>query len=167
MSENWECAGMGVALIVSVSTFTFICFSFSLTETPNFCSSSTMSSPRSLNFTVLPISLCVPQYIDFAGLEIGGVSASPLWAFWRGKSTRTSRFLRRSEKVWVMLEGKDGWDKHGGLFSVGRCLEGGAYGYLCLAESTSPQISLSTSGAARFHVGLHGLGRLELVRVSS
>ncbi len=63
-----------------------------------------------------------------------------------------------------MLEGKDGgWDKHGGLFSVGRCLEGGAYGYLCLAES-HVAADKSVHRARRFHVGLHGLGRLELVR---
>ena len=60
ISENCKVRGIGVALIVRVSTFVFISFSFSFTLTPNFCSSSTISSPRSRNFTVLPINLCVP-----------------------------------------------------------------------------------------------------------
>ena len=63
-NENCRVRGIGVALMVSVSTFTFICFSFSLVATPNFCSSSMISSPRSLNFTCLPISLCVPTTIS-------------------------------------------------------------------------------------------------------
>ena len=64
ISENCSVRGMGVALIVSVSTFTFILRSFSFTATPNFCSSSMMSSPKSRNFTVLPMSLCVPMMMS-------------------------------------------------------------------------------------------------------
>ena len=60
-NENCSVRGMGVADMVSVSTFTFTWRSFSLVLTPNFCSSSMMSSPKSLNFTCLPISLCVPM----------------------------------------------------------------------------------------------------------
>ena len=60
ISENCRVRGIGVALIVSVSTFTFSWRSFSLVLTPNFCSSSMMSRPRSCHFTVLEISLCVP-----------------------------------------------------------------------------------------------------------
>ena len=59
-SENCRVRGMGVALMVSVSTLVFIWRNFSFVETPNFCSSSMMSSPKSLNFTLLPMSLCVP-----------------------------------------------------------------------------------------------------------
>ena len=51
---------MGVAVMVSVSTFTFSWRNFSFVETPNFCSSSMMSSPRSLNFTSLPTMRWVP-----------------------------------------------------------------------------------------------------------
>ena len=64
MSENCSVRGMGVAVSVRVSTLVRICLSFSLTETPNFCSSSMMSSPRSLNFTLLPTSLCVPMMMS-------------------------------------------------------------------------------------------------------
>ena len=59
-NENCKVRGMGVADIVSVSTLVFICRSFSLADTPNFCSSSIMSRPKSLNFTFLPMSFCVP-----------------------------------------------------------------------------------------------------------
>ena len=59
-SENCSVRGMGVADIVSVSTLVRICRSFSLVATPNFCSSSMISRPKSLNFTVLPMSFCVP-----------------------------------------------------------------------------------------------------------
>src|SRR6056300_752604 len=60
MSENWRVRGIGVAVNVSVSTPTFSVLILSLTPTPNLCSSSTMSSPRSLNSTVLLTNLCVP-----------------------------------------------------------------------------------------------------------
>ena len=59
-SENCSVRGIGVADIVSVSTLTFIWRSFSFVATPNFCSSSMIRSPRSWNFTDLPISLWVP-----------------------------------------------------------------------------------------------------------
>ena len=51
---------MGVAVSVSVSTETLIRVSFSLAATPNFCSSSMISSPRSRKTTCLPSILCVP-----------------------------------------------------------------------------------------------------------
>ncbi len=46
---NCNVLGMGVAVNVSTSTLFFISLNFSLTETPNFCSSSTIKSPKSLN----------------------------------------------------------------------------------------------------------------------
>ena len=60
INENCSVRGIGVAVIVSVSTFIFNCFNFSFTETPNFCSSSIISKPRSLNSTSLPTNRCVP-----------------------------------------------------------------------------------------------------------
>ena len=47
-----------------VSTFTFSCFSFSLVDTPNFCSSSIINKPKSLNATSLPTKRCVPTSIS-------------------------------------------------------------------------------------------------------
>ena len=52
--------GMGVAESVRTSTFLLISLSVSLWPTPKRCSSSTTSSPRSLNFIFLLNSLCVP-----------------------------------------------------------------------------------------------------------
>ena len=60
MSENCNVRGMGVADMVSVSTLVLSLRNFSFVATPNFCSSSMMSSPRSFHTTLLPMSLCVP-----------------------------------------------------------------------------------------------------------
>ncbi len=46
----YKVLGMGVALSVSTSMFFLMAFSFSLCLTPKRCSSSTTSSPRSLNW---------------------------------------------------------------------------------------------------------------------
>ena len=54
---NCKVLGIGVAVRVNVSTLFFSVLSLSFTETPNFCSSSIISSPKSLNVTSLPISL--------------------------------------------------------------------------------------------------------------
>ena len=51
ISENCKVRGIGVADIVSVSTFVLSLRSFSFVETPNFCSSSMISSPKSCHFT--------------------------------------------------------------------------------------------------------------------
>jgi len=64
ISENCRVRGMGVAVSVSVSTFALRVLSFSFTETPNRCSSSIISRPRSLNLISLPTSLCVPIIIS-------------------------------------------------------------------------------------------------------
>ena len=101
MSENWSVRGMGVADIVSVSTLTLSCLSRSLTATPNFCSSSTTSRPKSLNFTSLPIILWVPMSMSILPsarsatifLTSFGLRAREM------KSTLTGSSLRRSEKV--------------------------------------------------------------------
>ena len=69
-SENCNVLGIGVADIVSVSTFTFIWRSF-FCRHANFCSSSMISNPKSLNLTDLPISLCVPiKMSTFSRLQI-------------------------------------------------------------------------------------------------
>ena len=61
---NCNVRGIGVAVSVRVSTLTFIFLSWSFTPTPNFCSSSIINRPRSLNITSLPISLWVPIKIS-------------------------------------------------------------------------------------------------------
>ncbi len=64
ISEKCNVRGIGVAVSVSVSTLARICFSFSLVLTPNFCSSSIIIRPRSLNFTSLLTKRCVPMIIS-------------------------------------------------------------------------------------------------------
>ena len=52
--------GIGVAVRVNTSTDRLILLIVSLCETPNRCSSSTTSRPKSLNATSLFNNLCVP-----------------------------------------------------------------------------------------------------------
>ena len=61
---NCSVRGMGVAVRVRVSTLARMVLSLSLTATPNFCSSSMISRPRSLNSTRFPTSACVPTKIS-------------------------------------------------------------------------------------------------------
>ena len=61
LSAMFSVRGMGVADSVSVSTCRARSRSFSLWVTPKRCSSSMISSPRSLNSTFLASSLWVPM----------------------------------------------------------------------------------------------------------
>ena len=62
--ENCSVRGIGVAVRVRVSTESLSCLRRSFAATPNFCSSSIMSSPRSLNCISLLRSLWVPITIS-------------------------------------------------------------------------------------------------------
>jgi hypothetical protein len=64
INENCSVRGIGVAVKVKQSTVAFKVFSFSLCATPNFCSSSIIIKPRSLNFTVFANKPCVPMMIS-------------------------------------------------------------------------------------------------------
>ena len=64
IKENCMVLGMGVAVRVSVSTLTLRVLSLSLMLTPNFCSSSTTKSPKSLKWTSLLTNLWVPIKIS-------------------------------------------------------------------------------------------------------
>ena len=59
-SDMFSVRGIGVAVSVSTSTFLRICLMRSLWATPKRCSSSTTSSPRSLNTTSFDSRRCVP-----------------------------------------------------------------------------------------------------------
>ena len=63
-SDMLSVRGIGVAVIVSTSTRLRICLMRSLCATPNRCSSSTTSSPRSLNSTSLDSSRWVPTMMS-------------------------------------------------------------------------------------------------------
>ena len=60
-SDMCSVRGIGVADMVSTSTSLRSCFRRSLWRTPKRCSSSTITSPRSLNFTSLESTRCVPM----------------------------------------------------------------------------------------------------------
>ena len=62
----WSVLGIGVAVIVKTSTLVFNCFIFSLSLTPNLCSSSIIRNPRFLNSTSLLSNLCVPIIISIS-----------------------------------------------------------------------------------------------------
>ena len=67
-SENCKVRGIGVALNVRVSIFSLNSLSLSFMFTPNFCSSSIISKPKSKNFTSFPTILCVPIRISTSAL---------------------------------------------------------------------------------------------------
>ena len=63
-NENCRVLGIGVALNVSVSIFSLISLILSFILTPNFCSSSMINKPKSLNNTSLLTNRCVPIIIS-------------------------------------------------------------------------------------------------------
>ena len=101
ISENCSVRGIGVAVIVSVSTSALNWRSFSLAATPNFCSSSIISNPRSLNPTFLPRILCVPIRMSIRPSATSfniWLTSAVLFARLRC-SMRTGNSLSRSLKV--------------------------------------------------------------------
>jgi hypothetical protein len=64
IKEKCRVLGMGVAVRVSVSTFRRNSFNLSFALTPNFCSSSMINRPRSLNLIFLLSNLWVPMIIS-------------------------------------------------------------------------------------------------------
>ena len=68
-NENWSVLGIGVALRVRVSIFSFKSLILSLIFTPNFCSSSIINNPKSRNFMSSPTILCVPINISISPLD--------------------------------------------------------------------------------------------------
>ena len=80
-SDMCSVRGMGVAVMVSTSTFLRICFRRSLWRTPKRCSSSTISRPRSANLTSFESRRCVP--IRMSTLPGFRLSAEFLSAAWR------------------------------------------------------------------------------------
>ena len=67
---NCKVLGMGVAVNVSVSTVVLNVFNLSFIPTPNFCSSSIISKPKSLNLISFPTILCVPIKISILPSEV-------------------------------------------------------------------------------------------------
>ena len=100
-SDMLSVRGMGVAVIVSTSTRLRICLMRSLCATPNRCSSSTTSSPRSLNSTSFDSSRCVPTMISTlpACRSSSVCFCSPFVLNRLTMSTRTGKAAKRSFNV--------------------------------------------------------------------
>ncbi len=81
--------GMGVADIVSTSTLARSFFSCSLCSTPNRCSSSTMTRPRSLNFVSEENSRCVPMTKSTVPSLSPSSTALASLSVWKRDSART------------------------------------------------------------------------------
>ena len=98
---NCKVLGIGVAVSVSESTVALICFNFSLAATPNFCSSSIIITPKSLNLTSLLSNACVPMIMSiFPSANFASVSFFSLEDLKRLiKSTVTGKSFKRSPKV--------------------------------------------------------------------
>ncbi len=93
--------GIGVALIASTSTLVRICFSVSLCSTPNRCSSSTTTSPRSLNRTDDDSSRWVPMTTSTEPSAMPSTTAAASLSDWNRDSalTVTGKAPNRSPKV--------------------------------------------------------------------
>ena len=87
LSDRYSVRGIGVAVSVSTSTEARISLSRSLCFTPKRCSSSTTSSPRSLNSTSFESRRWVPMMM----------STSP--AFSRSRIAWTSFTLRKRDSA--------------------------------------------------------------------
>ncbi len=157
---------MGVALMASTSTLARSFLSRSLCPTPNRCSSSMTTSPRSLNRTRAPSSWWVPMTISTlpsatswtmalasAGLHEPVEHLDP-----QGEAPEA--FLEGAE----VLEAEDGGRaQHRHLVAVQGHLGGGPHGHLGLAEAHVPA-QQAVHGPVALQVGLDGLGGLDLVR---
>ena len=101
IKENCSVLGIGVAVSVNVSTVVFKVFSLSFTATPNFCSSSIIIKPKSLNFTFSPINLWVPIKISISPFSTFLSVAVTSFALLKRliKSTFTGKSAKRLEKL--------------------------------------------------------------------
>ena len=98
---NCKVRGIGVAVSVNESTVIRNCFNFSFAATPNFCSSSIIITPKSLNFTAELSKACVPIIISiFPSATFCKISFFSFADLKRLiKSTVTGKSFNRSPKV--------------------------------------------------------------------
>ena len=103
VSAMYSVRGMGVAVRVSTSTSVRSFFSVSLCVTPKRCSSSMISSPRSLKLTSAESRRWVPMMMSIAALGQAFEDLASAAAGVRKResiSTVTGKAARRSRKVW-------------------------------------------------------------------
>ena len=94
--------GIGVADIVSTSTFVRSALMCSLCSTPKRCSSSTISRPRSLNRVLLLNSRCVPMTTSIVPSARPARTVRASASVWNRDraATFTGKPEYRSENVW-------------------------------------------------------------------
>ena len=158
--------GIGVADIVSTSTAVRSCFSCSLCSTPNRCSSSTTTSPRSLNATSPLNSRCVPITTSTdpsARPSIVALASLSVWNRDSGADVHRERGVPLGEGRVVLLHEQRGRHQYGDLLAVLHRLEGRPYGDLRLAVA---DVAADDPVHRRdaFHVVLHVVDGGELVR---
>ena len=147
---------MGVADMVSVSTLTFIWRRRSLTDTPNFCSSSMMSRPRSELDGFPDEFMRADEDVDVALGEIFEQGFGLRRGTGSGEIVDTDgEVLQPLGEGLVMLERQDGGGHHDGdLLAVGGGFEGGANGDFGFAEADIATYQ-TIHGARLLHVGFH------------
>ena len=157
--------GIGFAVSVSTSTPVASAFTASLCETPKRCSSSTTSSPRSLNLTPAdeePVSS--DDDVDRTVRQAG----EDLFRLRRGEKAREHRdahghrSIPVGERLRVLLSEKGGGHQHGDLLTVLYGLECRSDGNLGLAES-DVATDETVHGGRRLHVALHLGDRIQLI----
>ena len=156
---------MGVAVRVSTSTSRLSCLSASLAATPKRCSSSTMSRPRSVNFTSFWSRRCVPMTMSTVPSASPGHDRRLLR---RGPEPGEHLHLHRevgealAEGLVVLLGEHRGGHQHGDLLAVHDRLEGGAQRHLGLAVA-HVAADQAVHGLGPLHVPLHVADGLQLV----
>ena len=101
-SDIFRVRGIGVAVMVNRSTWARRAFNFSLWRTPNRCSSSIITRPRSLYLIASDNNLCVPIKISILpSASCARVSLSDFFAVKRVKiAIRIGQSANRSRKFW-------------------------------------------------------------------
>ena len=143
---NCKVRGMGVAVKVRTSTLSLRVLSLSFTATPNFCSSSTISSPKSLNCTDLLTNWWVPIIISKAPvLNCSSVSRFCLAVLKRFKyPTVTGNAFKRSPKVFACWKAKMVvGTKTATCFPLSTALNAARMATSVLPKPTSPQTKRS------------------------
>ena len=152
---------------VSTSTSLKSSLNFSLCSTPNRCSSSITTSPRSLKTTSPEISRCVPITISTPPLpeQLAGSCVCSPWRtetaqhFDAHRSSRACVARNTSKCCWARTRGGR---EHGHLFAVHHRFERGANCYFGLAEA-DVAADQPVHGTWPFHVAFAFDDRLELV----
>ena len=160
------CAESASRVIVSTSTFRRSCLIFSLCATPNRCSSSTTSRPRSRNSTSFDSSRCVPTMMSTLPAA-RSASVSFCSALLRNRLTMSMRDREAGEALaqrLLVLERQHGRRREKrDLLAVHHRLERGAHRDLGLAVA-DVAAEQPVHRRRRFHVALDVGDRRLLIR---